>query len=201
LSPGAPSTTEGHSRGGSIPADSRSLTAVVSDLNRVFSDNLAIAFLVVAGFLVILLIAILIQSIRLGRTRRAYRALLAGDEGGSLQQILDQHIGSVRDASRRMDDMNTMLQFLEQRTRGSLQHIGMVRFNPFEDTGSDQSFAIALLDDRKDGVVLSSLHGRANTRLFAKPIENGASRHALSTEEAQAIKIAVEGTTPVPSPR
>ena len=173
----------------------------MSDLNRLFTDNLALAFLVVAGFIVILLIAVLIQSIRLGRTRRAYRKLLAGEEGGSLQEILDQHIWSVREASGRMDDMNTMLQYLEQRTRGSLQHIGLVRFNPFEDTGSDQSFAIALLDDRKDGIVLSSLHGRANTRVFAKPVENGESRHALSTEEAQAIKIAVEGTQPIPAPR
>ena len=173
----------------------------MSDLNRLFTDNLALAFLIVAGFLVLLLVAVLIQSIRLGRTRRAYRKLLAGEEGGSLQEILDQHIGSVREASGRMDDMNTMLEYLEQRTRGSLQHIGLVRFNPFEDTGSDQSFAIALLDDRKDGIVLSSLHGRANTRVFAKPVENGASRHALSTEESQAIKIAVEGTQPIPAPR
>jgi hypothetical protein len=173
----------------------------VTDLNRFFSDNLAIAFLAVAGFLLVLLITILIQSIRLGRTRRSYRALLAGEAGGSLQEILDQHIGSVREASGRMDDMGTMLEYLEQRTRGSLQHIGLVRFNPFEDTGSDQSFAIALLDDRKDGLVLSSLHGRANTRVFAKPVENGASKHALSTEEAQAIKIAVEGTQPIPAAR
>jgi hypothetical protein len=70
----------------------------------------------------------------------------------------------------------------------------MVRFNPFEDTGSDQSFAIALLDDRRDGVVISSLHGRSNTRLFAKPVADGTSAHNLSEEEAQAIRIAVEGT-------
>jgi hypothetical protein len=75
----------------------------------------------------------------------------------------------------------------------------MVRFNPFEDTGSDQSFAIALLDDRRDGIVLSSLHGRANTRLFAKPVEGGSSKHTLSAEEAEAIRIAVEGTGPIPT--
>jgi len=103
------------------------------------------------------------------------------------------------EAFRLRGDLDRLHAFLEERSRGSLQHIGMVRFNPFEDTGSDQSFAIALLDDRRDGVVLSSLHGRANTRLFAKPVENGASKHALSTEEAQAIRIAVEGTRPAPT--
>jgi hypothetical protein len=85
---------------------------------------------------------------------------------------------------------------IEGRSRRSLQHIGLVRFNPFEDTGSDQSFAIALLDDQRDGVVLSSLHGRANTRLFAKPVADGSSPHNLSDEETQAIRIALEGTRP-----
>ena len=171
------------------------------ELNRLLSDNLGVAFIGVGAILLILLLVVLVQSIRLGRATRVYRALVSGQEGGNLQGILDGHIGQVREASTRMDDLNVMMQYLEQRTRGSLQHIGLVRFNPFADTGSDQSFAIALLDDRKDGVVISSLHGRANTRVFAKPVENGTSRHALSTEETQAIKIAVEGTAPIPSPR
>jgi hypothetical protein len=83
---------------------------------------------------------------------------------------------------------------IEGRSRRSLQHIGLVRFNPFEDTGSDQSFAIALLDDERDGIVISSLHGRQNTRVFAKPVAKGTSAHNLSDEESQAIRIAVEGT-------
>src|SRR5438270_410445 len=135
------------------------------------------------------------------RATRAYGALVQGADGGNLQHVLDQHIGQVRQVSSRLDDLNTMTEYLEQRTRGSLQHIGLVRFNPFDDTGSDQSFAIAMLDDRRDGIVISSLHGRANTRVFAKPVENGTSRHALSDEEADAIRIAVEGTTPAPTAR
>jgi hypothetical protein len=102
----------------------------------------------------------------------------------------------VERASERMAEMEAMHAMIEQRTRRSLQHIGLVRFNPFEDTGSDQSFAIALLDDRRDGIVVSSLHGRANTRIFAKPVADGTSSHNLSDEEAQAIRIAIEGTQP-----
>jgi uncharacterized protein DUF4446 len=173
----------------------------VTELNRLLSDNLAIIMGATAAILVILLIAVLVQSARLRRATRAYGALVRGAEGGTLEHVLDQHIGQVRQVSSRLDDLHTMTEYLEQRTRGSLQHIGLVRFNPFEDTGSDQSFAIALLDDRRDGIVISSLHGRANTRVFAKPVENGTSRHTLSSEEADAIRIAVEGTTPVPTAR
>ena len=169
------------------------------ELNRLLSDNLGLAFAVMAVLLLILIVLVAIQSARLGRATRAYRALVGGTGGGSLGDVLGAHVSRVDEVAHRLDDLDRLHAFLEERSRGSLQHIGMVRFNPFDDTGSDQSFAIALLEDRRDGVVLSSLHGRANTRLFAKPVENGESKHALSTEEAQAIKIAVEGTRPIPT--
>jgi len=62
-----------------------------------------------------------------------------------------------------------------------------VRFNPFEDVGGDQSFAIALLDQHGNGLVLSSLHNRAETRVYAKPIQAGRSEYTLSAEEQQAL--------------
>jgi hypothetical protein len=172
----------------------------VAELNRILADNLAIAVGALALVLLILILLVMMQTLRLGRATTAYRQLLRGTPSGvSLPDVLSAHIGRVQKVSGRLDELNGLHGFLEERSRGSLQHIGMVRFNPFEDTGSDQSFAIALLDDRRDGIVLSSLHGRANTRLFAKPVEGGESKHTLSTEEAQAIRIAVEGTRPIPT--
>jgi hypothetical protein len=99
----------------------------------------------------------------------------------------------------RLEELDQRHADLERRSQTSIQHIGLIRFNPFEDTGSDQSFALALLDDRRDGVVISSLHGRTNTRLFAKPVEGGGSSHALSNEEAQAIRVALGGTNANPA--
>ena len=66
-----------------------------------------------------------------------------------------------------------------------------MRFNPFADTGGDQSFAIALLDAEGNGVVLSSLHSRTDTRIFAKQVQGGRSRHQLSDEEQDAIRRAL----------
>jgi hypothetical protein len=113
---------------------------------------------------------------------------------GSLGEVLESHVGRVEDVRGRLEQLNSLHADLQRRSQTSIQHIGLVRFNPFDDTGSDQSFAIALLDDRRDGVVISSLHGRSNTRVFAKPVEGGASSHTLSDEETQAIRIAVSGT-------
>ncbi|HET8587322.1 MAG TPA: DUF4446 family protein [Candidatus Limnocylindria bacterium] len=171
------------------------------ELNRILVDNLAVAFGILAVLLLIVLILLIVQSLRLGQAVSAYRGLLreTGSRGSSLGEVLDAHIAQVDSVSGRLDELNRLHTYLEARSRGSLQHIGMVRFNPFDDTGSDQSFAIALLDDRRDGIVLSSLHGRANTRVFAKPVEGGESRHTLSAEESEAIRIAVEGTRPIPT--
>ena len=166
----------------------------MSDLNRLLTDNLALAFGVLAVLVLLLLIGFIVQSARLGRAVRSYRQLVRDGEGGTLH---DRLVGSAEQAvkaNERMREIESTHQVIEQRSRRSLQHIGLVRFNPYEDTGSDQSFAIALLDDQRDGVVLSSLHSRANTRLYAKPVADGSSSHNLSEEETQAIRVAVEGT-------
>jgi hypothetical protein len=168
----------------------------MSDLNRLLTDNLTLVIGAIVLLLVILLIALISVSRRLGRATRAYRALIGESDagGGALGDVLEQHVGRVDAVGTRLRELDQLHGELERRAQSSIQHIGLVRFNPFEDTGSDQSFAIALLDGQQDGVVISSLHGRANTRVFAKPVEGGASRHALSDEEAQAIRIAVSGT-------
>jgi hypothetical protein len=172
----------------------------MADLNRLLTENLALVLGAFALIVLLVLVLVLVQSVRLGRAVRAYRRLLGSGstDGKSLEAMLAEHVARVDGVTTRLAELQSLHDFLERRSRGSLQHIGMVRFNPFEDTGSDQSFAIALLDDRRDGIVLSSLHGRTYTRVFAKPVEAGSSHHALSDEETEAIRIAVEGTQAPP---
>jgi hypothetical protein len=175
------------------------IPAPVPDLNRTLVDNLALVVGVLGALIIGLAAYAFVQARRLHTATQAYRSLVSDSQGGSLQQMLDAHLGKVVEVGAQLERLSQLHEYLEVRSRGSLQHVGLVRFNPFEDTGSDQSFAIALLDDRRDGIVLSSLHGRGQTRVFAKPVEGGESKHTLSDEEAQAIKIAVEGARPTPT--
>jgi len=87
-----------------------------------------------------------------------------------------------------MERLATRSAVQEAELRRAFQRIGIVRFNPFEDTGGNQSFALALLDAAGNGWVLSSLHARSGTRVYAKAIHEGRSDGALSDEEAAAIK-------------
>ena len=123
--------------------------------------------------------------------RRRLRRIVGGAEGRSLDEILDEQMRKLDAVAERVDALNRLHHELEALAQRSIQKVGVVRFNPFADTGGDQSFAIALLDADGTGVVLSSLHSRTDTRVFAKPVHNGRSRHQLSDEEQDAIRKAL----------
>ena len=89
--------------------------------------------------------------------------------------------------SRQLTDVAARTAILEAAQRRSFQRVGLVRYNPFEETGGNQSFALALLDAAGDGWVLSSLHARAGTRVYAKEIRGGRAEAGLSAEETAAI--------------
>ncbi len=110
-----------------------------------------------------------------------------GAEGRSLESVLDTHLEKVYAMSRQLDDVAARTAVLEGVQRRSFQRVGLVRFNPFEGTGGNQSFALALLDAAGDGWVLSSLHAREGTRVYAKSITGGRSDAGLSAEETAAI--------------
>lgn len=74
------------------------------------------------------------------------------------------------------------------------QKVGLVRYNPFSDTGGDQSFVLAILDGKDDGLIITSLHSRDQTRVFAKPVDKGKeSGYEFSKEEIEAIVRAKKG--------
>ena len=99
----------------------------------------------------------------------------------------------------RVDAIASQLDVLVRRLEGqeaagkrAIQRVGIVRYNPFEDTGSNQSFVLAMLDAQGDGFVLSSLHSRQQTRVFLKQLVKGKADTALSQEENEAIRRASE---------
>ena len=115
------------------------------------------------------------------------RGITRGSDGRSLESILDDHLEKVFTMSRLLDDVAARTAILEAAQRKAFQRVGLVRFNPFEDTGGNQSFTLALLDAAGDGWVLSSLHARTGTRVYAKAIKGGRADAELSDEESAAI--------------
>jgi hypothetical protein len=144
--------------------------------------------------LVVLLIVALAAAVlawrRAAALGRRLDILTRGNDGDSLEDVLGASIGQVVQLSSEVAELAVRTGALEKRGRKALQRIGLVRYNPFEDTGGNQSFALALLDADDDGIVISSLHARGGTRIYAKAIAAGRPEAALSEEETQALTLA-----------
>lgn len=146
------------------------------------------------GAALLALIWLAVLQLRAGRMIRRYQQLVSGASAGNLEEIMSMHVARINQHDRRLGEVDRALDGLDRVIQTAVQRVGLVRFNPFEDVGGDQSFAIALLDQHGNGFVLSSLHNRTETRVYAKPVEGGKPRYTLSDEEAQALTQAVSGT-------
>ncbi len=124
------------------------------------------------------------------------RRRVAASGTPDMEALLASNLTGLGSVTERLDTLEEVTRALIERQKRDLQHVGIVRFNPYQDTGGDQSFSIALLDAFGDGVVISGLYARAGVRLYAKPIQAGQSTYPLSDEEKQAIAQA----TRVPEP-
>ena len=122
-----------------------------------------------------------------GPAHAFHEALVTGTSGGNLEQILHDHIAEVRNTAQRLEELEALARQTDLASRRSLQWLGVLRFNPFDDVGGDQSFAVALVDGYGNGVVISSLHMRDVTRVYAKPLKKWEAEHHLTDEEKQAI--------------
>jgi hypothetical protein len=143
-----------------------------------------LALVVVAVLLGIWTFAIHVRSRRL---ESRLNGLFAGMEDENTTRMLVEYLGIVRSTAATVNRIKAEHDQLAAMMPSVVRHVGLVRFSPFHDTGGDQSFALALLDGRGDGVVVTGLHSRTESRLYAKPIEAGTSRYSLTPEEREAM--------------
>jgi hypothetical protein len=164
------------------------------------NDQLTLALAVVAGVALIAFLFVLILALRVRKLRREY-AILRGDgaekdvvaaTGRAMRQIdaIDKRVDGVVKSQERQAAVGRL----------ALQKFGIVRYDAFEEMGGRLSFSAAILDDHGDGVVLTSINGRTETRTYAKPVKALASEYNLSDEERAAIATAAASAEKTESP-
>jgi hypothetical protein len=129
------------------------------------------------------------------RVRRAYHAFSMGSRDDVLT-LLERHVDEVAGLRRDVHEQRRYAEELRELLRGAVSRVGTVRYDAFDDMGGRLSFSTAFLDERGDGVVLSAINGRNDTRIYAKPVTAGTSRHNLSKEETAAISRALSPGQP-----
>ena len=151
----------------------------------------------------VLTIVVVILALRVRVLRRAQRRAFAGAERDLLEVVAEQRehliaVGAdVSELQVRADGLRDLL-------RGTVSRVAVLRYDAFEDMGGALSFSAALLDEGGNGMVVSAINGRSETRSYAKNVVAGHSDHDLSAEEVEAIDAAMAGrptTAPKPGGR
>jgi hypothetical protein len=128
----------------------------------------------------ILLIWVIVLEFRI-------RKLLRGKTGDDLEDLIRKTNQDLEELTRSRAELRNDIVGIKNKMRHHIRGIKTVRFNPFKDSGSNQSFATALLNDEGDGVVISSIYSRDRVGIYAKPIQKLKSEYELSEEERRAI--------------
>lgn len=148
--------------------------------------NLQIAVLSLAGLLC------LIGFFWASTTERRLKKFFAGRKAKDLEDIILELDNKVKELERVKEKMQNEINLLHHKIKRSIRGLETLRFNPFPDQGSNQSFAIGLLNEEGDGVVISSLYSRERMSVFAKPVKNKKSDYELSAEEKEVLQKASE---------
>ena len=149
-------------------------------------SNLDLIPLIFSG---ILLVWVSILTFFYFKAVRHYQKLTAGVTKEDLMEVLEEHFSRVELLEKTAKMIKRDIEGIKREDLTHIQRVGLLRFNPFDDTGGNQSFALSLLDDHGDGVVISSLHSRETTRIYGKPVKGFAEGgFEFSTEEKQAIE-------------
>ena len=152
----------------------------------------AVTLVLAAGVAVSLVLNVSLLG-RMRGSEQKWRKLLADSSGASLEKLLLNHFDTQEDFAQRLEQLNTKVSTLSGKMLTSKRFLGLVRYDAFPDVAGNQSFALALYDDKGDGAILSSIVGRTSCRVYCKPLVGGRSERDLSQEENRAFREATEG--------
>ena len=148
------------------------------------TDSLAVVAAGLAAFSLVVSVLLLQQ---VGRLRRAYDALVDGDERASFPDALARSTAGAHVLRQEVQVLREAVEAVQADLASTLRHVAVVRYDAYSDMGGRTSFSAALLDDAGDGLVLTSINSRSEARTYAKGVHAGGSAQDLSPEERQAI--------------
>ncbi|MBS4025388.1 MAG: DUF4446 family protein [Clostridia bacterium] len=159
------------------------LTLITANIEFVLLGTIALLFLCLVVFISI--------NIRFKKLSKRYHGLMQGMEGNNLEEIMLSNRQMINTSNLKINNLEQGLKEVECILTGCVRKVGTVRYNAFPEMGSDLSFSVALIDEGGNGVVLTGLTGRQDSRTYAKPIVAGKSSYLLTDEELQALQRAL----------
>lgn len=150
-------------------------------------------FIIALVAMMAVLVWLAVLSFSIWQQNKFLKSLFPSSGERDIRKKFEEIIGIVKEYKEELSLQKQKLEVIRDKGLGHLQRVELMRFNPYDDTGGDQSFAIALLDNLGSGVVITSLHARSGTRMFAKSVNEGkGDKYQLSKEEELVIKKAMD---------
>lgn len=138
-------------------------------------------------FLVVLLLILVIRNAsKIKKMQSRYNKFMS-KEDLDLEELLIQYAERLDNLLKQEEEVKSTLEQVERKMKTCVQKVGIIRYKAISNIGADLSFAIALLDEQNDGIVLNGIYGRDGSYTYAKPIKSGKSAYNLSEEEEEAI--------------
>ncbi|NLL04616.1 MAG: DUF4446 family protein [Clostridiaceae bacterium] len=139
---------------------------------------------------VILFISLILTNIKFNKLNKKYSKFFNNSDNSNIERLVEENIDLCYEIMNKNKDIESSLNSIERNILQCVQKVGIVRYNAFDNVGSNLSFAIAILDGYDNGIVLNGIYSRETTTTYAKAIVNGQSKYVLSAEEIQAIDMA-----------
>jgi len=151
-------------------------------------NNMEVIVIILGLVCAMLFIMILVLIYSLSKVRKKYNQFVEGTDSKNIEQLLNECLKGNKKLDKEQNQIHSDIDDIQRDLKKCIKKAGMIRFNPFEEMGGDQCFAIALLNEEDDGFVLTGILSREGSYIYAKPIENGESTYRISEEELKAIQ-------------
>lgn len=153
--------------------------------------NLPIGMLLLLCVVVALLLYCAYLHSKLRALTKKYDYFMSGEDGNSLERKLSVEIKEIREAASSLEQLFQQQEGIKRVQNNTFQKVGFIKYNAFDNIGNELSFAFTLLDGNNNGICISSVYGRNESRIFSKPIIQGKSLLSLSQEELESLNEAL----------
>ena len=149
--------------------------------------------LILVAIIILLLIGFVVMVTKFSKLNKKYKNFMQKlGNGKNLEEDLETYMYKVNKVEQQNAQIENKIKNMDKNITKCIQKVGIVRYNAFENTGSNLSFALALVDKNNSGIVLNGIFSREMSNIYAKPVENGKSTYIFSEEETQALQKAME---------
>lgn len=149
-------------------------------------------FIVGFGVLLLITYAIMINLwLDLSYMKKRYNKMMTGVDSGNLEKLINNHVDEISMVVKEQREVRQELERLDAILNKAITRLAVVRFDAFDDMANDLSYCVAMLDSNGNGIVISGIFGREDSRTYVKPIVEGVSTYKLTKEEEKALREAM----------